>query len=556
MADETTRETLVSLFSHRVGQDRATAALQVKRAGKFESITWNQLAADVYRVAAGLRQRGVQPGDRVVQVAENRYEWIVTDLAVHFARGVHVAVHASLTGPQIAYQIADSGARLVIVSGGTQAEKLAAVGSLPLGLGFFSHDACELQIRNASVQPVSQLTRDITAADAQAIEREALANTAPDDLATILYTSGTTGEPKGVMLTHGNLASNALASLEAFAVEPDDLLLCWLPLSHIFARTADLYLWLAAGHRLALAESRDTLIADCQAVKPTLINGVPYFFDKICRVVREQGKADEPGVVNKLLGGRVRLCCSGGAALPDHVAHFFAERGVTLVQGYGLTESSPVITVGSPRAHRIGTVGRPLPGVEVRIAADGEILTRGPHVMRGYWKQPAATAEVIQDGWLHTGDLGQLEDGFLRITGRKKEILVTAGGKNVAPVYLEGLLGEDPLIAQAMIVGDARNYLAALIVPDHNALRAETARRQIAVASAAEALVHPEVLRLYAERISQRLENLAPCEQVGKFTLLPRGFSVESGELTPTLKLRRAVILQNFWNEVQALYEA
>lgn len=354
-----------------------------------------------------------------------------------------------------------------------------------------SYDPCGDGAAGVPIEAFANAVSSASEEAGRAIEAEALAHAAPGDLATILYTSGTTGEPKGAMLSHGNLASNALASLEAYGIESGDLKMCWLPLSHIFARTADLYTWIGGDHVMALAESRDTLIADCEVMHPTMMNGVPYFYDKVCRRLREQGRADEPGALQRLLGGRMRQCCSGGAALADHVAQFFQQRGVPLVQGYGLTESSPVITVGNAAANRIGTVGRPIPGVEVRIAEDGEILTRGPHVMLGYWKRPADTAEVIRHGWLYTGDLGSLEDGFLRITGRKKEILVTAGGKNIVPSQLEALLAEDALISQSMIVGDGRNYLAALIVPDRDALRHEILERRLSIASAAEALVHP-----------------------------------------------------------------
>ena len=368
--------------------------------------------------------------------------------------------------------------------------------------------------------------------------------TQPDDLATILYTSGTTGEPKGVMLTHGNLASNAMASLSLFDSQPGDLRLCWLPLSHIFARTSDLYSWLAGRSQMALAESREQILANCQALRPTVLCGVPYFFDKVRRYLEaelfapkgtvpfsaasintaDSGKGDSPrpdgqapGKLIELLGGRMRFCTSGGAALPDATAEFFWQHGVKLVQGYGLTESSPVITVSPPSANRIGSVGQAIPGVEVRIAADGEILTRGPHVMRGYWNRPADTAAAIEGGWLHTGDLGRLDaDGYLWITGRKKELIVTAGGKNIAPVQLESLLTEDPLIAQAVVIGEGRNYLAALIVPDREALRAAIVEQKIPVASAAEALVHPDVLALYRQQIDQRLASVAECEQIGR----------------------------------------
>jgi long-chain acyl-CoA synthetase len=356
------------------------------------------------------------------------------------------------------------------------------------------------------------------------------------------------------MLSHRNLASNALATLAAFPQQDADVRLCWLPLSHIYARTSDLYTWIAGHGTLVLAKSRDTILADCQTVQPTLINGVPYFYDKVCRHLCDTGKADERGALQELLGGRMRCCCAGGAALPDHVARFFSDRGLPLVQGYGLTESSPVITADTPRTQRIGTVGPPIPGVEVRIADDGEILTRGPHVMVGYWNQPRATAATIKDGWLHTGDIGVLDDGHLRITGRKKELIVTASGKNVAPTLLEGLLTQNPLVSQAIVFGDSRNYLTALIVPNRDPLRAAIIERRIPVTSPAEALVHPLVLELYRAAIDNALRDLSHCEQIGRFTLIGRGFTIESGELTPTLKLRREVIARNFSVEIAAMY--
>jgi long-chain acyl-CoA synthetase len=251
----------------------------------------------------------------------------------------------------------------------------------------------------------------------------------------------------------------------------------------------------------------------------------------------------------------MRACCSGGAALPDHVAEFFWLEGVSLVQGYGLTESSPVITTGTPRKHKLGTVGPAIKDVEVKIADDGEILTRGPHVMLGYWKRPDETAAAVRDGWLHTGDLGALDaDGYLKITGRKKELIVTAGGKNIAPVYLESLLSQEPMVAQVIVIGDNRKYLTALIVPNPDALRAEIIARQIPVTSPAEALAHPAVQELYRERINQRLTDAANCEQIQRFRLLPRGFTMEHEELTPTLKLRRKVIHEHFAAEIEQLY--
>ncbi len=555
MVDDKLHDNLVAMFHRRVEQDGDKTAIHFRQGETFTSVTWNHLARDARRTAAVLVGLGVKPGDRVIQVSENRYEWVVFDIAVHMAHAIHVAVHSTLTGPQIAFQIRDSGAKLVVVSGPEQAQKLAAASAqIAADVKYFSYDACSETINGQPIQRLSELVENASEEEGKAIQQRALAETKPGDLATILYTSGTTGDPKGVMLSHRNLTSNANAVLEIFAVEPDELRLTWLPLSHIYARTSDLYLWIAAGGEIALSPSRETIIADCQALKPHYINGVPYFYDKVMRTLQEKGIAEEPGVLAATFGGRIKMACAGGAALPDYVNEFYDKHGVLLVQGYGLTESSPVISTGTPEHHRIGTVGRPIPGIEVKIAEDGEILTRGPHVMEGYWNLPEDTARTIEDGWLHTGDLGSLEDGYLKITGRKKELIVTAGGKNIAPTYLEGLLSEDHLIAQVVVIGDARNYLTALIVPNPDALRAEIIKRQIPVFSPAEALAHPDVHAIYHECIKVRLSDVSHSEQIQKFTLLSRGMTPETGEMTFKLSLRRDVILQNFAAEIEAMY--
>jgi long-chain acyl-CoA synthetase len=558
------RDTLVSLFFRRVEADGPQPALWLCQQGSFRSLSWNEIAQDVRRAAAVLASLGVEPGDRVVQVSENRYEWIVSDLAIALARGVHVPVHASLTGAQIAYQIADCGARLVIVSTPAQAAKLAdraeapVANGLPNGLRFLSYDAGCVAPDGKAITPLAEQMIDADDRGgriADVLFTTALEQQQPDELATILYTSGTTGEPKGVMLSHRNLVSNAIGALAACRVQPGDVRLTWLPLSHIFARTCDLYSWIAAGAELALAESRESILANCAQVRPTLMNGVPYFFDKLRRLLLETPGADTPGKLQEILGGRMRFLCSGGAALPDHVAEFFRERGMLLVQGYGLTESSPVITFSTESEYKIGTVGRALEGVEVRIADDGEILARGPNIMLGYWNKPRDTAEVLHDGWLATGDLGELDDeGYLKITGRKKELIVTAAGKNIAPVYLESLLTEDPLIAQAVVIGDGRNYLTALVVPNFDALKHELAQHGLTFTYPLEWLEHDGVRELYAARVAKRLASLSPSEQVRKFTLLERPFTPESGELTPTLKLRRGIILERNAALIEKMY--
>jgi long-chain acyl-CoA synthetase len=492
----------------------------------------------------------------VAHLSENRHEWVIADFAIQMAGAIHVPIHAPLTGPQIAWQVRHSGAKVLLLSTREQAAKLAPLAAEQLGgVEIVSYDEIDEPLAGrkistlASIKAAADLQRGI---DAACASRK---RTRPDSLATILYTSGTTGEPKGVMLTHDNLATNTLATIEAFGFVEDDLRLNFLPLSHIFARTCDLYVWLASGTRMAIAESRETVIADCQVVKPTVLSGVPHFYDRVYRGLCERGLAEVPGALRGALGGAIRYCCGGGAALPVHLFDYFHSHGVPLLQGYGLTESSPVISLSSLKSFRRGASGRAIPGVEVRIAEDGEILTRGPHVMVGYYENPRATAEVLQDGWLYTGDLGYLDaDGFLTITGRKKEIIVTLGGKNIAPVYLESLLGQDPLIMQALVVGDDRPCLAALIVPNPDVLAAELARQGIGPVSRDEVLTHPQVRALFERRIAERLKEVAPYEQVRTFALLPRPFTIEAGEMTAKLTLRRKVIEQHFAAEIETLY--
>jgi long-chain acyl-CoA synthetase len=548
-------DTIVEILCRRIDSDGPQPALATKCGGQFVWQTWAELASEVARNVAVLVELGVEPGDRVAHVSENRYEWIIADLAIQMAGAIHVPIHAPLTGPQIAWQVCHSGAGVLMLSGPAQAAKLAAGAALPASVTCVAYDECTKPLVGRRVSTLSELQYSANTSkgiDAACRTRQQIG---PQSLATIIYTSGTTGEPKGVMLSQHNLASNALATIEAFGSMDDDLRLNFLPLSHIFARTCDLYCWIAGGTRMALAESRDTVIADCQAIAPTILNGVPHFYDRVYRGLCERGLAEFPGALRMALGGAIRVCCGGGAALPVHLFDYFHGHGVPLLQGYGLTESSPVISLSSQTAFRRGASGRPIGGVEVKIADDGEILTRGPHVMLGYYQNPQATAEVLKDGWLHTGDLGRLdEDSFLYITGRKKEILVTLGGKNIAPVYLESLLTEDPLILQALVVGDGRPCLAALIVPHAEILQVELSRRGIAFGSHQEALSHPQVHALFEERIRRQLRDVSPYEQVRQFVLLPRGFTIEEGELTAKLSLRRKVIEEHFASEIETLY--
>jgi long-chain acyl-CoA synthetase len=549
--------TLVELYHRRIQASPSAVAFWRRSLDGDLPVTWAEFARDVRRTAAALARQGLSPGDRLAHVCENRYEWLVVDVAAQLCCSPHVAIHAVLSGPQIAYQINDSGAKLLIVSTPDIAARLSAVReSLPAGLVVLAHEPNARWEGSGEFPILADLANAEDEAAGQALEAQSLERTQPDDLATLLYTSGTTGEPKGVMLSHSNLTTNALAMTQAFEITPADLRLCWLPLSHIFARTCDFYTWLAHGYQLALAGSRETILADCARLKPTILSGVPYFFEKLhCRLA-EAGKLDTPGALQSMLGGRMRALGSGGAALPDYLAEYFFSQEVPLLQGYGLTESSPVITASSPSGYRIGYSGRAVDGVEIRIAEDGEIITRGPHIMVGYWKLPEATAAAVRDGWLHTGDLGEIDaDGYLKITGRKKELIVTSAGKNVAPVYLEALLTADPLIAQAVVLGDGRSHLAALIVPDFAQLDQTLLLRGLA-AALPDRLDDAEVKAIVAERITARLAGVADCEQVRRFTLLAQPFTIESGELTPTLKVRRDIIGRQHADLIERMYAA
>jgi long-chain acyl-CoA synthetase len=557
--------TLVQLWARRLeasnGQTDGTPALMAKFAGpqsEYQPLSWTEVADKVSAWAAALVELGVQPGDRVAMVAPNRWEWIITDLAILSARGVHVPIHASLSGSQILYQVRHSGARLLILAGAEQAAKLVDLADqLPEDLVLVSLDPLEQIIPGREILDYRKwMEQGAASPRREQLLAEAVTHTQPGDVATILYTSGTTGEPKGVMLSHSNLAINAQTIKRIIAIRPDDVRLTWLPLSHIFARTCDLYSWIVSGIPLAIADSPESVVANCQAIKPTLINGVPYFFDKLQRALVAQGADKQPGALQHLLGGRARMCSSGGAALPDHTYHFFSEQGVFISQGYGLTETSPVISTGLPDAFKVGTVGRPIDGVEVKIAEDGEILTRGPHVMLGYWQQPEATAEAIREGWFHTGDLGEIDsDGYLKITGRKKELIVTAAGKNIAPIYLEALLTADPLIDQAMVVGDARKFLSALVVVNTAGVMSEAAKLDLPPETIEEALQRLEVQQLFQQRVNERLKGVSKPEQVVKLALLKEPFTPQNGQLTITLKLRRKVIESDYADVIEAMYQ-
>jgi long-chain acyl-CoA synthetase len=536
--------TIPALLAATVAQQGDRPALGVICQGLLAWRTWRELGASVDRAAADLIERGIKAGDRVAQLSPNCEGWIVADLAIQQIGAVHVPLHAALSAKQAAEQIAHAGAKLLLVDALATENKLR--GALRGQVKVIVHDDC--------INP-PPLKGGARGGIPDATTPTQLHAPEASSLATILYTSGTTGPPRGVMLTQRNLVANAIGVTDAVAAIADEIRLCLLPLSHIYARTCDLYSWIYRGTRLVLAESRDTILRDCQLARPTVINAVPYFYQKVADSLRQSDKSADTAALRQALGGEVKRCYCGGAGLAPETEQFFAERELPILCGYGLTEASPVVTATTFETYAEGTVGRPLQNVEVRLADDGELQVRGPNVMAGYWHDEAATAAAIHDGWLQTGDLAAWsETGNLRIVGRKREMIVLATGNKVAPTRIEQLLVGSPWIEQCCIVGDGRKCLAALIVPNPDKLRREIRRRRLWVWSRRRALTHPEVLALYREEINRCLAAAASFEQVGPFLLLGRGFSIEAGEMTPKLSLCRGVIERVFSSEIETLY--
>ncbi len=426
--------------------------------------------------------------------------------------------------------------------------------------------------------------------------RDAARQVGPDDLATIIYTSGTTGEPKGVMLTHGNLVANLEAGSQVLELSQADVALSFLPLSHGFERMVS-YIYLFTGVSIVFAESMETIARDIGTVQPTVVTGVPRVYEKIQARIVTTGEGASPAkaaifrwavkagiakararltgrtpgtlvsaraavadrlvfsTIRQRLGGRIRFLVSGSAPLGASVLEFFHGIGLPIVEGYGLTETAPILTVNPANAPRAGTVGRPLPNVELRIAPDGEILARGPNVMTGYYNKPEATREVLKDGWFATGDIGALDaEGYLRITDRKKDILVTSGGKNIAPQPIEDVLRRSPLVAEAVVLGDRRRYVAALLVPEFTALERRLQGLGRPPAARDELVTRPDVVALYQEIVDALNRDLSPYERVKRMALLPSEFTVASGELTPTLKVKRRVVEERWRTQIEALY--
>ncbi len=544
---------------HRRVSDRLgpRVALRFKRDGLYHDVSWNTYRRRADHAAAGLIDRGVGSGDRVGILAENSVDWLTADLAILAAGAVDVPIHAPSAPAQVEYQLRHSGCLAVVVSNQSQADKiLANLASLPDLRFLISFAPIETNDR------IEHLTWDALihagwrhgdfGAGLVGKREEARGR---DDLATIIYTSGTTGNPKGVMLTHGNLISNAEATQEISNLTDADVLLSWLPYSHIYARTVDIYVCTHVGATICLADSPETLVLNLSETQPTWLTSVPRFYEKVWSSLAHLPTEARDATLRRIFGPNIRRLSSGGAPLPKHLWEGFGAAGLPLYEGYGLTETSPVISFNFPDHNKPGTVGMAIPGVEVKIAEDGEILTRGPHVMKGYWNDDPATHAAIVDGWFHTGDVGHLDtDGYLTITDRKKDLIITSGGKNVAPGELERMLVRDEFIDQAVVFGDGRPFVSALIVPDFQRLKATLGRGHETFRIKDGVITEPAVVALIKERVDEVMKSVSQPERVRAFLILSRPFQIEAEEMTATMKVRRGHVLAKYGSRFDALY--
>ena len=568
----------------------------VKTAGTWTKISTDEVETSVRRLSLGLQALGLEPGDRLAILSENRPEWVMADFATLCAGGVTVPIYTSLLPDQIRYIIADAGARIVVCSDLEMWRKVEEVrAALPALERVIVMDGDPPAGAHA-LSDVAEMGRRLEAEEPGRFERAAEAGR-PGDLASIIYTSGTTGVPKGVMLSHANFASNIDSLTRAIDFRASDTVLSFLPLSHVLERTAT-FLFFHLGATIAYAESIEAVAANLVEVRPTVIVSVPRLFEKIYSRIMDMvlagsrlkraifvwalgtGKkyaartiageripvhlAFKRALANRLVfgkitsrtGGRLRYAICGGAPLSRDIVEFFFAIGLKVLPGYGLTETSPVLTGNTPGNIRFGTVGRAIPDVELRVAEDGEILARGPNVMMGYYKNEADTREVLKDGWLHTGDIGRFdEDRFLIITDRKKDLIVTSGGKNIAPQPIESLIQASPYIASAVVVGSSRKFISALIVPNFEKLEAWAGARGLAFADRADLCRRPETAAFLLEEINRMTPGLASYERIKRIAVLDRDFDIDLGEVTPTLKVRRNIVEEKYAGVIESLYQ-
>ncbi|HEV8400012.1 MAG TPA: long-chain fatty acid--CoA ligase [Gemmatimonadales bacterium] len=573
-------------------------AFRSKVGGEWIPITHRETVQRVQAVSLGLHELGVKAGDRVALVSENRPEWALTDFACLAARAADVPIYPTLTPKQTEYILKDSESVVVCCSTDAQVAKVLEIrGGLPDLKHVIAFDS---SVRREGVLTLAEVEAKGRAAVGKYPDwkKEALA-VGPDDLATLIYTSGTTGDPKGVMLSHHNIWSNVQAVLQMIPIGPGDSCLSMLPLSHSYERMVD-YTLFQAGVAINYAESFDTVAANLQEVKPTVVLSVPRLYEKVYARVLENalsgsaikraiffwakragedwathslaglripgGLAFKKKVADKLVfsklqartGGRVRFFVSGAAPLSADIAKFFYSANLPVIEGYGLTESSPVLTLNPLERIKLGTVGKAIPGVELKFAADGEILARGPNIMKGYYKLPDATRETVDaEGWLHTGDIGEIDsDGYLKITDRKKELLKTAGGKYIAPQPIEAMVKRNKFVVNAVLYGDRRKYPIVLVVPNYDNLERWAKERNLSYGSHAQLLALADVHAKMEREVMSAVNELAKFEMPKKVLLIENDFTIEAGELTPTLKVKRRVVEKKYKDMIDRVYAA
>ena len=582
--------TVNDAFGMVSGRGDRTVMMAQGADGTWTPISSSELYGRVRALADVLRGWGVVKGDRVAILSENRWEWAVTDFAALAVGGVDVPLYPTLTPEQIGYMLRDSGAKVAVLSSREQYDKLSAAGDLPELEHVVVMDAGEF----ANAESFSALMEGASTKKQKDAGFDAMLKAArPEYLATIIYTSGTTGEPKGVMLTHRNLASNVNYSTGKMGFDAEDCCISFLPLSHVTARHTD-YALLCHGVKLAYCAKFDQLAAAMKVVRPTVFLAVPRVYEKIRHAVQGKSSASPtklkilnwalgvgkkhraeilvgktPGalswkIANKLVyskileafGGRAKVFISGGAPLGMESAGWFADVGIRIFEGYGLTETSPVIAVNHPEAHRIGTVGQALKNVQCRFAEDGELEVKGPSVFAGYWKKEKETKEAFtEDGWFKTGDIGAMDqDGFLSITDRKKELLKTSGGKLIAPQPIENKLKANSLVAEAALVGDKHKFACVLISPNFAVLEGWAKTQGISTSDKAALVKDAKVVKAYQEIVDKVNMSLANFESMKRMSVVPEEWSVDGGTLTPSLKLKRRVIEQKYAKQIGDFY--
>ena len=587
--------TLAQLLTHSVTAYPKPDFMLYKKSGAYAPIPAAEFGASVKHLALGLRDLGFEAGQKLCILSENRPEWTMADFAALSCGGLTVPIYTTLVSEQIRYIIDDSDATVVIVSNADQWKKVEPLRTGLTKVRRYITFAEEAPAGVLTIEEVMARGRAAAAAEPGLFDG-LVARVKPADEATLIYTSGTTGVPKGVILTHDNLLSNIKTASDIIEFSSKDTVLSFLPLSHILERMV-MFTYIYKGCTVAFAESVEAVAQNLLEVRPHIMVSVPRVFEKIYTKVMDQvlkspalrrkiffwalnvGKAygalrlaGKPvprglrirrSVAAKLVfskivdktGGRVRFFVSGGAPLSKDIAEFFYAMGLVILEGYGLTETSPLLSVNTFEALRLGTVGRPAPGIDVKIAADGEILARGPNVMKGYYKKEAETREVMEGGWFHTGDIGHFDaDGFLVITDRKKDLLVTSGGKNIAPQPIENLLKSSPYIANAVVIGDSRRFIAALTVPDYDKLKDYAKAQRIPFASLEELCRDRRIVDFLKAEADRATPFLASYERVKKIVVLPRDFDIEKGEITPSLKVRRANVTAEYREAIDALY--